>query len=339
VRPRARAAASRRAQQRRCAADRRLGASPGRRSLRLASRFQSHRTPHRSETSHLETRHHVLPYSCHTRAAPRLQSQLRHEHRGLSFCESFLRARPLSREKGRGGICAKLLQKLLPLLLFRASPSALGACVGQLMRSQVGHAEIDPVAGSAGCDPSHSRPRIHTYRIPHHILPPPTVWRNVRALKNWMEASKYHEPDPFCADYFLIPSHPVTREKDGTDVGDVRMMQVFDYIRMHWPFWNETLRHGHARHLMMLPCDHGPGDCAFSRPIVANKYASGRASVGSFLPGSAELTQYWRYAWEAINPASPSRLLIFLTCARCLVLRVCDISVLTSDLALMRRFH
>ena len=59
----------------------------------------------------------------------------------------------------------------------------------------------------------------------------------------------------------------------GPSPGDLRVARAFEYIRSRFPFWNRTVRSGHPRHLMLLPCDHGPGDCAFSRPIVPYKYA------------------------------------------------------------------
>ena len=124
------------------------------------------------------------------------------------------------------------------------------------------------------CDRSLPRPRVHIYEIPRTVVPAPTAWRNVRGLYVWLLRSRFYEANPRCADYFLINSHPVNRE-GGVDVGDVRMMQLFDYVRHTWPFFNHSLRHGTARHFMLLPCDHGPGDCAFSRPIVPNKYSPG----------------------------------------------------------------
>ena len=162
-----------------------------------------------------------------------------------------------------------------------------------------------------GCDSSLPSPRVHVYNIPHTYAPAPTVWRNVRALKYWIERSHYHEANPYCADYFLIPMHPMNR--DGRrEVGDLRMLRLIDYIRFTWPFWNATIRAGKARHFMMLPCDHGPGDCAFSRPILPNKYVPGGKPHALHLYDGLDELRQWGYNWETINPASPARFLFFL---------------------------
>lgn len=183
-------------------------------------------------------------------------------------------------------------------------------------------------AGTA-CRVRAPRPRVFIYELPPSLLPPPTGWRYVRALKLWIEQSIYYEPNPFCADYFLVPSHPNSRESGGfagqdgsstklpyADVGDLRLARAFGYIRDTFPFWNRSVQQGVPRHLMHLPCDHGPGDCAYTRPIMAHKYSpSKRARVGGqnkMAIGREEIVAKWGDAWEALNPASPARLVIFL---------------------------
>jgi len=173
----------------------------------------------------------------------------------------------------------------------------------------VGHAQ------SLSCKSSLPRPRIYTYPIPGHIAPPPTHWRNVRALKLWLERSRFHEDNPFCADYFHISTHPNNRDAEhARSVGDQNMVRLMDYIRMTWPFWNQSVRTGRARHFMVLPCDHGPGDCAYSRPLTPNKYSPVRPmrlrQWGAV--GHETIADTWGDAWETINPASPNRLLIYL---------------------------
>ncbi len=155
------------------------------------------------------------------------------------------------------------------------------------------------------CDSHLPRPRVHIYELPTSLVswPPPT-WRHVRALWVWLKASRYIEPNPICADYFLVPSYPHNRDSQGRDVGDLRMMQLFDYIRMRYPFFNHTLRTGRPNHFMLLPCDHGPGDCAFSRPIAPNKYRLLSQRPSAF---AHKIPDGWADLWEAINPASPAR--------------------------------
>ena len=174
------------------------------------------------------------------------------------------------------------------------------------------------------------RPRIYVYELPPHLLPPPSGWRHVRAIKAWIEASRFYERNPFCADYFLVPSHAANRiprddgEKGHWDVGDYRVAAAFAYLRDRFPFWNRTVRLAQPRHLMLLPCDHGPGDCAYSRPNLPYKYAPRAAADASgtpwwkFLPRAYrrdEIERMWGEGWELLNPASPARLVVFLTCA------------------------
>ena len=68
-----------------------------------------------------------------------------------------------------------------------------------------------PVLRPSPCDRSLPRPRVHVYDLPKTVVPAPTIWRNVRGLSNWLQHSRFHESNPHCADYFLIPSHPQNR--------------------------------------------------------------------------------------------------------------------------------
>ena len=163
------------------------------------------------------------------------------------------------------------------------------------------------------------RPRVYVYELPPRLLPPAQAWRMVRAVKVWVEASRYYEPNPFCADYYLVPSHPQNREarpageRGLLEIGDLRMARAFAYIRDRLPFWNRTVRAGTPRHFLLLPCDHGPGDCAYTRPNVPYKYAPSTPS--RYPPGtpgkslhnkeeaaSAELT--FQRSWRAIGERS-----------------------------------
>ena len=126
----------------------------------------------------------------------------------------------------------------------------------------------------AHCGADRARPRVYAYDIPAHIAPAPTRWRLVRGLLTWLQASRFYERDGDCADYFLVPTHPNKN-------GDAGVSLMFDYIRSHHPFWNRTQRLSQARHLLMLPCDHGAGDCAYSRPMVPNKYTWIDQSAGA----------------------------------------------------------
>lgn len=178
------------------------------------------------------------------------------------------------------------------------------------------------------------RPRIYIYELPPSLLPPATGWRLVSPLKHWVETSRFHEWNPFCADFFLVPSHPQNREllnesdKHPADIGDYRMARAFGYIRDRYPFWNRTVRMGAARHMILLPCDHGPGDCGYTRPNLPYKYVPNQQHDGTPHPyrhipqammsvkhiyGVEYIQRTWGEAWELLNPASPARLVIFLT--------------------------
>ncbi|KAL1520662.1 hypothetical protein AB1Y20_022234 [Prymnesium parvum] len=154
------------------------------------------------------------------------------------------------------------------------------------------------------CDASRPRPRVFTYHLPAHIAPPASAWRLARPLVEWVRASRFHEADGACADFFLVPSHPSKSD-------DAAVARLFGYIRAAWPWWNLTAGRGLARHLLLLPCDHGPGDCAFSRPIAPNKWAhlSPRRRRRA---AEDPLAAWGGAAWELLNPASPARAVVFL---------------------------
>ena len=150
---------------------------------------------------------------------------------------------------------------------------------------------------------------------PRNLLPPPNLWRNSRHVTDWIRASAHNELDGDCADYFLLPGYPPNRFGEG----DLGIARLFDHIRQTWPYWNRTVAAGTARHLWMLPCDHGPGDCGYDRPLLPNKYSTERprCSAGPSQRCStsarAEIERLWGGGrWEQLNPASPSRLVFFL---------------------------
>ncbi|KAL3910582.1 MAG: hypothetical protein SGPRY_009002, partial [Prymnesium sp.] len=138
-----------------------------------------------------------------------------------------------------------------------------------------------------------------------------------RALLSWIQASPYHETDGDCSDFFVVPSHHPKNE-------DAFVAQLFGYIRATWPWWNRTVEQGLARHILLLACDHGAGDCAYSRPIVPYKWA--HLSPASEQTKSILAERAWRRSrrfsqavadwggigWELLNPASPARAIIFL---------------------------
>ena len=151
--------------------------------------------------------------------------------------------------------------------------------------------------------------------VPRNLLPPPNLWRNSRHVTDWVRASAHNELDGDCADFFLLPGYPPNRFGEG----DLGIARLFDHLRRTWPHWNRTVAAGTARHLWMLPCDHGPGDCGYDRPLLPNKYTTERprCSAGPSQRCStsarAEIERLWGGGrWEQLNPASPERLVISL---------------------------
>ena len=177
---------------------------------------------------------------------------------------------------------------------------------------------VVPRLMSCSAPKSASSPRIYVYSLPKSVVRPCNDWRNTCSLAQWIRKSKHFEPNGECADYFLVPHHPTGGNPTGSEAaGDYAVGRMFDYIRQTWPFWNRSVADATARHFWLLPCDHGPGDCAFSRPIVPNKYSSGKLTPRRpvrFGPVQAPandrwLRDAWGEGWEALNPASPARLL------------------------------
>lgn len=161
------------------------------------------------------------------------------------------------------------------------------------------------------------RPRVYIYPE-SGLVPKGMRWRLGTQLTEWIATSVYFEPDGDCADYFLLPGHVdnVASREDMRPLGDIRNSRLFDYVRHRWPWWNRTMLAGTARHMVLLPCDHGPGDCGWDRPIMPFKYWPSKNPAIHTLRNEAahvaEIRRVWGADWELINPASPRRLLFFL---------------------------
>ena len=165
-------------------------------------------------------------------------------------------------------------------------------------------------------------PRIFIYDIPESLLSRPTQWRLVYDVGAWIRNSPHWERQGDCADYFFVPMHPKNMA-NGRMTGDANFARLYAYIRETWPYWNRTVDEGTARHFHMLPCDHGPGDCGYDRPLIPNKWSPGmhslveqnqRNHVVGFLNQSdaTYIRKTWGGMWEQLNPASPSRLVFYL---------------------------
>lgn len=160
------------------------------------------------------------------------------------------------------------------------------------------------------------RPRVYIYPPGEGLMPKGNRWRLGNQLTEWIATSVYFEPDGDCADYFLMPGHVdnVASREDMRPLGDIRNSRLFDYVRHRWPWWNRTVLAGTARHMVLLPCDHGPGDCGWDRPIMPHKYwpPKNPATRPPRNEAVAEIRRVWGADWELLNPASPRRLVFFL---------------------------
>ncbi|KAK3269788.1 hypothetical protein CYMTET_21785 [Cymbomonas tetramitiformis] len=107
-------------------------------------------------------------------------------------------------------------------------------------------------------------------------------WDTCHIFQRRLLESPFLTDNPDEADYFYIP-HPAPFKSESA------LLELLEYVKTHWPYWNRHVEAGLARHLISFPCEHGPGDCAFDRPI----------GLGRLPPD--------------LNPASPSRTLIHLT--------------------------
>ena len=165
-------------------------------------------------------------------------------------------------------------------------------------------------------------PRIFIYDIPQSLLSRPTPWRLVYDVGAWIRNSPHWERQGDCADYFFVPMHP-ENVANGRMTGDASFARLYAHIHKTWPYWNRTVDEGTARHFHMLPCDHGPGDCGYDRPLIPNKWSPGVHSlaeqnqrnhvVGFHNRSDANfIRRTWGGLWEQLNPASPSRLIFYL---------------------------
>ena len=112
---------------------------------------------------------------------------------------------------------------------------------------------LPPFTGSRDAVPVGSADHA---RRPRVAVPKEHNWR-FRFLRQRLRDSPHHEADGRCADFFLISNH----EPPSTPM----LLEMFRHIARAWPHWNRTAHLRGARHLLLAPCDHGPGDCGYDR--------------------------------------------------------------------------
>jgi hypothetical protein len=131
-------------------------------------------------------------------------------------------------------------------------------------------------AKPAYCNSAAPSPRIYIYDLPSEFRLPLNSWRGPHLLVRKLEASAHRELDGRCADFFLLPHLSDTRPGST----HTQSAEMIAFIRHAFPFWNASVAESaraartsgaptaaRARHIMHLPCDHGPGDCNFQRPL------------------------------------------------------------------------
>lgn len=124
----------------------------------------------------------------------------------------------------------------------------------------------------AHCDATLPRPRVYFYAGP---LPPwngESNWR-WKFLRELLERSEYHEADGDCADFYIVGNHldwDRTARYGSRCQNSTKVELMFESLARRWPWWQRTTAAGQRRHLLLTPCDHGPGDCMYS-PHFAHK--------------------------------------------------------------------
>ena len=109
-------------------------------------------------------------------------------------------------------------------------------------------------------------------------------------LHNQLRRSEHHTSNGACADFFVTSSHQLRNGKKSSAL----VAESFAWIARQWPWWNQTAGRGLVRHLLLMPCDHGPGDCMYDRAFIPR-------------PGSKA-----PQVPDAVNPLSPRRMVAFL---------------------------
>ena len=138
------------------------------------------------------------------------------------------------------------------------------------------------------CNASH--PRIFIY--PDSIGTPPWNMQydaRLDFLAARIRSSQFYTADGSCADYFIVHNYV------GQYTSSAFVLRTFERIAQSFPHWNRTHQTGLVRHLVISPCDHGPGDCMFDRNGMP------ALSAGGVVP------------WSALDPSSARRRIGFLT--------------------------
>ena len=105
-------------------------------------------------------------------------------------------------------------------------------------------------------------PTMYLYDNPLPSWDMDSDWR-FSSLRDVVHGSGHRVADGSCADYHLV-SNQIMR--DGSR-STARVVRSFEELARRHAFWNESVASGRVSHLVLSPCDHGPGDCMYDRKV------------------------------------------------------------------------
>ena len=124
------------------------------------------------------------------------------------------------------------------------------------------------------------------------------IWlQRLGPLHDQLRRSEHHTSDGACADFFVLSNHQLASGKKSSAL----VAESFEWIARQWPWWNQTAGRGLVRHLLLMPCDHGPGDCMYDRAFIPRKR-----------PPKVPPKVALKVVPDAVNPLSPRRTVAFL---------------------------
>lgn len=120
--------------------------------------------------------------------------------------------------------------------------------------------------------PESARPRVYVHSIPVLLRTGAGFYHDFyERLTDRVLASEYRTADPEHADYYWLP-------------GPVRRGQFLDklkYVKRRWPYWNQTVAAGEARHVVYTGWELDPGKIFAQDPFEPSKFYGPDMNVAS----------------------------------------------------------